>query len=118
MQLTIDSNEPLDHVLRVVGSLYGVNLVVADQSGQGPAEPAALPEDTPSQPRASRPRGAKKAASKTPPRSGRTADGGSKPDLTAVRQWARDNGYAVSDRGRVPNSVLAAYDNNVTHSVG
>jgi hypothetical protein len=27
----------------------------------------------------------------------------------AIREWARKNGYAVSDRGRVPASVLEAY---------
>jgi hypothetical protein len=31
-------------------------------------------------------------------------------DLAAVRQWARDNGYTVSDRGRVSKSVVAAYE--------
>ena len=27
-----------------------------------------------------------------------------------LRTWARDNGYAVSDRGRVAASVAQAYD--------
>ncbi|MEQ6896789.1 Lsr2 family protein [Microbacterium sp. KR10-403] len=31
-------------------------------------------------------------------------------DLAAVRAWARDNGHQVSDRGRVPATVLDAYD--------
>lgn len=31
-------------------------------------------------------------------------------DLTAVRSWARDNGFQVSDRGRVSSEVLSAYD--------
>lgn len=31
-------------------------------------------------------------------------------DLTAVRAWARENGFTVSDRGRVPGTVLEAYD--------
>ncbi len=31
-------------------------------------------------------------------------------DLDAVRAWARDNGHTVSDRGRVSNKVLEAYD--------
>jgi nucleoid-associated protein Lsr2 len=31
-------------------------------------------------------------------------------DLAAVRQWARDNGYSVSDRGRVSREVLAGYE--------
>lgn len=29
--------------------------------------------------------------------------------LTEVRQWARDHGHAVSDRGRVAQSVMDAY---------
>jgi Lsr2 len=28
----------------------------------------------------------------------------------AVREWARQNGHQVSDRGRIPNSVLEAYE--------
>ena len=31
-------------------------------------------------------------------------------DLSAIRQWARDNGYQVSERGRIPGALLAAYD--------
>ncbi|WZH39006.1 MAG: Lsr2 family protein [Microbacterium enclense] len=30
-------------------------------------------------------------------------------DLGAVREWARANGHTVSDRGRVPATVLEAY---------
>lgn len=28
----------------------------------------------------------------------------------AIREWARANGYEVSDRGRIPAEVLQAYD--------
>jgi hypothetical protein len=28
----------------------------------------------------------------------------------AVREWARQNGHEISDRGRIPNSVLEAYE--------
>lgn len=31
-------------------------------------------------------------------------------DLDAVRAWARETGYQVSDRGRVSRDVLSAYD--------
>lgn len=31
-------------------------------------------------------------------------------DLANVRVWAGENGYEVSDRGRVPAAVLEAYD--------
>lgn len=31
-------------------------------------------------------------------------------DLPLVRKWADENGYKVSDRGRIPQAVLDAYD--------
>lgn len=31
-------------------------------------------------------------------------------DLSAVRHWARENGYKVSDRGRISGEVQEAYD--------
>lgn len=31
-------------------------------------------------------------------------------DLAAVREWARSHGHTVSDRGRVPQAVLEAYE--------
>ncbi|MDO5066069.1 MAG: Lsr2 family protein [Propionibacteriaceae bacterium] len=31
------------------------------------------------------------------------------PSTNDVRAWARDNGYVVSDRGRIPAPVMAAY---------
>jgi hypothetical protein len=30
-------------------------------------------------------------------------------DLADVRRWARESGYEISDRGRIPGTVLAAY---------
>ena len=30
-------------------------------------------------------------------------------DTQAIRQWARDHGYQVSERGRIPHDVVAAY---------
>lgn len=31
-------------------------------------------------------------------------------DTSEVRAWARKNGHQVSERGRIPTAVLAAYD--------
>ena len=28
----------------------------------------------------------------------------------AIREWARDNGWALADRGRIPANVLTAFD--------
>lgn len=39
-----------------------------------------------------------------------TRSGSSDRELTAaIREWARQNGHQVSDRGRIPNSVTEAY---------
>jgi hypothetical protein len=40
-------------------------------------------------------------------RSARVA--GSSDDTKAIRQWARDNGYEISERGRIPAAVLEAW---------
>ena len=38
------------------------------------------------------------------------AGGARRGDLGAVREWARNNGHKVSDRGRISADILAAYD--------
>lgn len=40
----------------------------------------------------------------------RTPAASSGPSAREVRDWARDNGWEVSDRGRVPAEVREAYD--------
>jgi hypothetical protein len=30
--------------------------------------------------------------------------------MKAIRDWAKTEGWAVSDRGRLPNNVVEAYD--------
>ncbi|CAG7843831.1 Nucleoid-associated protein Lsr2 [Pseudoclavibacter triregionum] len=42
--------------------------------------------------------------------SARGGQSGKRRDLAEVRVWARANGFKVSDRGRVPQNVLDAYD--------
>ncbi len=39
----------------------------------------------------------------------RPRSGGSGQDTGAVRTWARENGYEISDRGRVPGKIVDAY---------
>lgn len=41
--------------------------------------------------------------------SARTARPSGGPDLNDVRNWARDNGFQVSDRGRISVQVMEAY---------
>jgi hypothetical protein len=41
---------------------------------------------------------------------GRRTTGSAKTDLTTVRAWAKANGHQVSNRGRIPASVIEAYN--------
>jgi len=43
----------------------------------------------------------------------RVASVADKARLNAIREWARHNGYTVSDRGRIPAHIEAAY--NASH---
>lgn len=38
------------------------------------------------------------------------ASGGSAQDTAKIRSWAKENGYTVNDRGRVPSNVRQAYE--------
>ncbi|MGP5268482.1 Lsr2 family DNA-binding protein [Brachybacterium alimentarium] len=40
----------------------------------------------------------------------RRASGGDPERTARIREWARENGHEVSDRGRIAGSVIEAYD--------
>ena len=42
--------------------------------------------------------------------SSRGSSSNSKERLTEIREWARTNGYDVSERGRIAGAVVEAYD--------
>jgi hypothetical protein len=120
LKLTLDSSEPLEDAMRVVGALYGVTLVVSSDE-QDASKPAPKNATKRAKTETSRRRTSpvKKSASKAP---ATQADAGksqkkaasrpaSSPSNVAVRSWARQNGLMVSDRGRVPAAVLDAYRN-------
>jgi nucleoid-associated protein Lsr2 len=103
MHITIDSRDPLDQALRVVGALFGVSLTVEPNAD---AVAAASGSSNGGQ----RKRGVRRRAkaAKTTQRSGRRAVA-APADQSVVRTWAREQGLQVSDRGRVPNAILEAY---------
>ncbi len=108
MQLTIDSTEPLDFVLAVLGSVYQVQLSAAARSdAPTPSEPAPTAKakaDTRS------PGGAVKSSTAAASGSGRRrSNSPAAPDSSAVRAWARENDIPVSVRGQLPASLLDAY---------
>ena len=57
---------------------------------------------------APRPRSAS-ASSASRPRVGRVAADPDGPEPAAVREWARAQGFEVSDRGRTPAEIVQAY---------
>jgi phage tail tape-measure protein len=97
LKLTVDSNEPLEDAMRVVGALYGVTLVVSNE-GVRASEPTRQRAHKPRQ----RSTGAK-------PRKLARVESAVDPNNADVRSWARRTGLTVSGRGRVPASVMAAY---------
>lgn len=107
MQVTIDSRDPLDKALRLVGSLFGVSLTVESDTEAAPAagRPAGRRGRKSAEPQ--RGRGGRGAGSARRPR--KSAAASAPADLAAVRTWAREQGLQVSDRGRVSNAVLEAY---------
>lgn len=40
----------------------------------------------------------------------RSGSSGGSADAGKIREWARENGYTVSERGRIPAEVREAYD--------
>lgn len=104
MQLTINSSEPLDQVLEVLGALYGVRLTRHEP------QVASAEEASPAPAEVLRPASRRRATTQTTPnrraRSTRTSD---KVDVQAVRAWARQQGRTVSDRGRLPQSLIEEY---------
>jgi hypothetical protein len=111
VKLTVDSSEPLQDTLRVLGALYGVTLVVspATENGARPAAQAATKGSKRSVARARRSRElvSESRAAKSKRMNAETSVG---PVTNAdVRAWARETCITVRDRGRVPSSVVDAY---------
>lgn len=44
------------------------------------------------------------------PARGAATAGADKEQLAAIRRWARDNGHAVSDRGRIKREIIEAFE--------
>ncbi|WP_236862658.1 histone-like nucleoid-structuring protein Lsr2 [Brevibacterium daeguense] len=53
---------------------------------------------------------AKARSANRPARTASRRSSGPKTDTAAVRAWAKDSGYEISERGRIPSAVLEAYE--------
>jgi nucleoid-associated protein Lsr2 len=109
--VTIDSSEPLADALRVIAALYDVDLAevapgavqVAPEDGQTTSRRSSAAAAKTSQRRAA----ASTRSSST--RRGRSAQKRPVASSSEIRAWARENGYAVSDRGTLPASLKSAF---------
>jgi hypothetical protein len=118
VKISVDSSEPLEDALRVLGALYGVTLVVSPGE-HGVAEPTRKPVAKPARKRSTsrkrlaavenHPVGAAAEAGEGPSGSEVAAASAGAASSAQVRAWARENGLRVSDRGRVSASVVDAY---------
>ncbi len=108
VQLTIDSTEPLESVLAVLGSVYQVDLTAG---AQPEASNVSIPASTVKAKRSARAPG--RAAESSTGSAGGSRRGRSNSqeaaDSSAVRAWAREHDVAVSVRGRIPASLRSAY---------
>jgi hypothetical protein len=98
VKVTIESNEPLSDALRVLGAMYDVTVVVAED-GMMARTPPVKGGPTLSSPKANVRRARKKLA----------AQPATSVSNVEVRSWAQENGMTVSNRGRLPARVVAAY---------
>ena len=53
---------------------------------------------------------ARRGRASTPATSTPATSSAAKERTQDIREWARSNGHAISERGRLPSAVLAAYD--------
>lgn len=104
MRISIDSTEPLEDVIRLIEAVYDVTLSVAPAT-----RPAKTTRDTTPQPRGGRRAASGKTSRARSNGQGRPATQRAKISNQELRSWARANGYTVSDRGRIPTSVVTAY---------
>jgi Lsr2 len=98
VKVTIDSSEPLSDALRVLGAMYDATVVVAEDGMSAPTPPA-KGGLSPASPKARVGRARKNLA----------AQPATSVNNVEVRSWALENGITVSNRGRLPARVVAAF---------
>src|SRR4051794_20371794 len=109
VKLTVDSSEPLEDAIRVIGSLYGVTLVVSED-GREAGEPIRGSTTSKKRSVSDKPRSGVRVPGASSSKSATAVAGSDGPASNAdIRSWARHAGLAVNGRGRVPASVMAEY---------
>ena len=77
---------------------------------RGPGRPPRSPRRSTSAPEVVAPTAPTAMTSLTAPVSSAPAVEPARTDVAVIRAWARENGYLVNERGRIPAPVMAAYE--------
>ncbi len=114
VKVTIDSSEPLDQALRVLGAMYDVTLRISSTDTNEPNGSQHSSSDgdlfSPRKPgRKGRPGRSASAARRKSSTGGKRA-ARVRVSTAELRSWARENGYTVAERGRLPKEIAAAYN--------
>jgi Lsr2 len=99
MRITFDSNDSIEQVVRTVSAVYGVTVSV--DSPAAAATPALVARRSTAKP------SARAAAKPVRPRVSSRSKAAASP--AEIRRWAAANGHEVNGRGRVSQTVVAAY---------
>ena len=113
MKVTIDSTEPLQDALRVIGALYDVTLTQAEPASNAATTTTRTTRTRKPAATADRASAAQPAEAAAPRSSGRRArlapTTAAAPKTSDIRAWAQANGHQISDRGPLPAAVIAEY---------
>ena len=113
MKLSIDSTDPLEDAIRVLGAMYNVTLVTSSNDTPKKASASAKRVPTAATTRGDNamtgPSTSKKKSAKTPTIES-TQNAAGRVSTVELRSWAREHGFTVSDRGRIPAAISAAYN--------
>src|SRR5438874_2119158 len=96
MRVTFDSTDSIEQVVRTVSAVYGVTVSIDSPATatlavrRSATKPSARPATKPV-----RPRGSERSTAAVAP--------------AEIRRWAAANGLEVNGRGRVSQTVVAAY---------
>ena len=113
LRLSIDSTDPLEDAIRVLGAMYNVTLVTPSNNTAKKASASAKRVPT-----ATTKRGRKATTGSRTPRKKSveapviesTQAAAGRVGTAELRSWAREHGFTVSDRGRIPAAISAAYN--------
>ena len=111
LKLSIDFTDPLEDAIRVLGAMYNVTLVTPSNNTAKKVSAKRVP--TMATKRGGNAGTGSRTSQKTSgetPAIESTQNAAGRASTAELRSWAREHGFTVSDRGRIPATISAAYN--------